>query len=84
MLSAVVDAEITSSALSLGADDYLTKPSSIDYLRARIKAAQSSRERVRAGKPRKEVSLEDITKDLLEQQVALFERLTGPSSGEES
>ena len=84
MLSAVVDVEITASALSLGADDYVTKPGNTDYLRTRIKAAQAHRKRVRSGEPTREVSLDEITKDLVQQQVALFERLTGPSTREES
>ena len=84
MLSAVVDVEITASALSLGADDYVTKPGSADYLRVRIEAAQAHSRRVRRGEPPREVSLDEITKDLVHQQVALFERLTGPSTLEES
>ena len=78
MLSAVVDAEITASALNLGADDYVTKPSSADYLRVRIEAAQAHRERVGRGEPPREVSLDEITKDLMEQQMALFKLLTEP------
>ena len=78
VLSAVVDVEITASALSLGADDYVTKPGSADYLRMRIEAAQAHRKRVKRGEPPREVSLDEITKDLMQQQVALFERLTGP------
>ena len=76
MLSAVVDAEITASALNLGADDFVTKPSSADYLGVRIEAAQAHRERVGRGEPLREVSLDEITKDLIEQQMTLLKRLT--------
>ena len=84
MLSAVVDAEVTASALNMGADDYVTKPSSAGYLRGRIKAAQAHRERIRRGEPQKEVSVAEVTRDLTEQQTALFNLLSGSSTPEAS
>lgn len=78
MLSAVVDVEVTASALSLGADDYITKPSSVDNLRVRIEGAQAHRKRVRRGEPPREVSPDDIMEDLVKHRVTLFEWLTGP------
>lgn len=83
MLSAVVDVELTASALSLGADEYVTKPCSTDYLKERIEAAQAHRKRVSSGESPRKVSLDEITKDLVQQQVALFERLNSPSTDEE-
>ena len=65
MLSAVVDVEITASALNLGADNFVTKPYSMDYLKVRIEAAQAERESVRSGESPREVSLDDITKNTL-------------------
>lgn len=84
MLSAVVDVEITASALNLGADNFVTKPYSMDYLKVRIEAAQAERERVRSGESPREVSLDDITKDLMHQQIELFERLAGSLDPEAS
>ena len=84
MLSALVDADIAAAALNMGADNYITKPCSLDYLRVRLKASQEQRNLARQAETERfpdedterKVSFAEVTEDLIRQQIALFERLT--------
>ena len=89
MLSALVDAEIASAALSMGADTYLTKPCSREYLRDRLQMARKHRARIiREGSESATgssgLSLREITEDLIQQQMALYERLLHPPNNDDS
>lgn len=85
MMTAVVDADIAAHAMDLGADAYITKPSSLKQVGERLVQAHEHRRKVvmdrtgSANKPRSRQEAEDlssITKDLIQQQVAAFEEGT--------
>ena len=87
MISGLVDENIAVTALRLGANNYLTKPYSLDRLNQILQTAQEHSELVEQGHPEglpseettsKQVNITDVAKDLLDQQIALFERLTSP------
>ena len=89
MLTAAVDAVVAAKALSLGADAYVTKPCSMEYLRDRIRFAEERRGKIRRGEvvdPHEAAQLEGvvdlggITADLIQQQVAAFEEATSSSA----
>ena len=88
MLSAVVDSEVATQALRLGADQYLTKPWSPEELGQRVQtAAERRREGVtwdaEAPAPEKgEPGLGAVTSDLINQQVTAFERAAGQLRGQ--
>jgi len=85
MLTAVVDTLVAAKAMKSGADDYITKPCSLEYLSARLRRGYERRELARQrekeslasdGEPQKGVDLLAITNDLVHQQVAAYERAT--------
>ena len=87
MISGLVDENIAVTALRLGANNYLTKPYSLDRLNQILQTAQEHSELVEQGHleglpseemTSKQVNITDVAKDLLDQQIALFERLTSP------
>ena len=85
MLSGVVDSVVAAEAIRLGADDYITKPCSLDYLESRLRSALARRARARQGVPAASsvegvtengIDLAAVTRDLVHQQIALFEQVT--------
>ena len=51
MLSAVADASVAGEAINHGADDYLSKPCSLDQLSARLRKAHERRDAARRNGP---------------------------------
>ena len=79
MLTAMVETSIATEAMELGADDYVTKPWDPDDVSIRLKRAHKRRAlaMLRRSEPAENMvdSLE-ITKGLISQQIAAFERQT--------
>ena len=85
MLSALVDTEIAAMALKLGADDYITKPWGPGDIQTRLEEVFSNRvisnsEETGASGPQRidkgSLDTEEVTKDLVSQQVTAYERIT--------
>lgn len=81
MLSAVVDASVATTALKLGAWDYLTKPCSLDDFATHVRKLNQERNRADPGTtsdalPR-EIDTRKVAQDLADQQARLFQQLTG-------
>ena len=92
MLTAIVDASLAAEATRLGADDYVTKPCDLAYLKDRLTAAMAKRELARRNKADSRpddrpspnaTHSRDLIADLVHQQVAAFERsLDGVEDGD--
>ena len=92
MMSALVDAEIAAAAMKLGADDYVTKSCSPEYLKLRLEGAHEHREleigrqagQSSADEPRQaDPSLTRLTEDLIQQQLSLVEGLDSSERAED-
>ncbi len=85
MLTGFVETSVAAEAMELGADDYITKPCDLEYLRTRLEGAYLRREETRESQEeperseaptRKEVDHREVTKGLVNQQLHLHKRLT--------
>ena len=77
MLSAMVETSIAAETINLGADDYVTKPWESRDLRNRVVRAHKRRELALQGESESAENKTDplqITRDLVSQQMAAFER----------
>ncbi len=88
MLTAIVDTGLATQALSLGADDYMTKPYTLDELRSRVERALDKKDSLAEGgvadsslkaEERMLINEREVTVDLINQQVSAFQQLTEPA-----
>ena len=88
MLTALADSSLATQALRLGADDYMTKPYTLKQLTSRVERALGNKAPLSEGKisdsslraeERMSIEEREVTKDLINQQVSVFQQLTEPT-----